>query len=106
MLGGSIAPSALAAMVNGNLHVGRETSGLGVPVVHHAERAHHKMRAGSRGQMRQGGGGLAEPHVVGEAAAQTDARQKAHPAQPASLVMAQLAHERVGLVQLFELLIG
>ncbi|CAB4702318.1 unannotated protein [freshwater metagenome] len=85
-------------MVNGNLHVGRETSGLGVPVVHHAERAHHKMRAGSGGQMCQGGGGLAETHVVGEAAAQTDARQKAHPAQPASLVVAQFAHERVGFV--------
>ena len=42
-------------------------------------------------------GGLAHAHVVGQAAAETEAAQKVHPAHALALIVAQLPHETGGL---------
>jgi hypothetical protein len=70
-----------------------EAVGLGLPVVHDAERADHQVRAGPLEQVGERGGGLAETHVVGEAPAESDAGEELHPRQTAPLVVAQLAVE-------------
>ena len=57
------------------------------------------MQSAARGfQQRQHLRGLAHAHVVGQAAAETEAAQELHPADALALVVAQLSHEARGLL--------
>ena len=51
------------------------------------------MRTRALDEVGERGGGLAEPHVVGEAAAEAEPGEELHPRQAAALVVAQLAVE-------------
>ncbi len=102
----SSARSPFGAVVDDDAQRRREAAGLGLPVVDHGQRAHHEVRARTLEQVGQRGGRLAEAHVVGEAAAQTEAVEEAQPRQAAALVGAQLAVERRRLVLLAQALVG
>ena len=52
---------------------------------------------GQRGEVGERGGGLAEAHVVGEAAAEADPVEELQPAEAAPLVRPQRGHESGGL---------
>ena len=67
---------------------------LVLPVAHHRQGAHDQVRTWESGEVGEGGGCLAEAHVVGQAAAQTDGVQELQPAQTAPLVGAQRGGER------------
>ncbi len=84
----------------------REAMRLRLPVVHHAERADHQMRAGAFDEVRQRRRCLAQPHVVGQAAAQTHLGQELHPRQAAPLVVTELAVELGRLLRLHEVFVG
>ena len=94
------------SVVHDDTHRRREPGGLGLPVVDHAQRAHDEVRPRPLDEVGERGGGLAETHVVGEAAAEAEPGEELHPGQAAALVVAQLALERAGLVHLLEALVG
>ena len=80
----------------------REAPRLVLPVEderagHHDERRAEALGA-PRGEQRQDLHGLAEPHVVGEAAAEAEAAQEMEPAEALALVAAQAAAKAGGLV--------
>ena len=85
---------ALGAVVDGDGHRRREAAGLGLPVVDDRERADDEVRARSVDEVGERGRRLAEPHVVGEAAAEAEAVEESQPAEAAALVGPQLAGER------------
>ena len=88
--------------------LGREPRGLVEPVEDQAGRRDHQGRSPHVGrrlpgvltlfEQRQELHGLAEPHVVGQAPAQTEFTQEPQPAQSLALVGPQLALEPLGLV--------
>ena len=93
---------ALGADVGAHAQLGHEARGLLLPVPdqrfrHHDERR-PRLLAAARRQHGQHLDGLAEAHVVGQAAAEAEAAQEGHPAETLFLVRAQLAPESRGLV--------
>ncbi len=79
----------------------REPLDLALPVAQHGGRAHHeRRRRGDRGALQVQGDqhdGLAEAHVVGEDAAESEVDELRHPAQALQLVVAQRPVEPVRL---------
>ncbi len=74
-----------------------EASQLPFPVPQHRYGAHHQCRAGA-GVGEHGGDhlcGLPEPHVVGQAGAESEPAQERHPADPSLLVGAELRLEPI-----------
>ena len=71
----------------------REAGSLGLPVVDDRERADDEVRARPAEQVGQGGGGLAEPHVVGQAPTQPEGFEESQPREPPPLVRTQRADE-------------
>ena len=97
---------AVGAVVDDDVQVRREASCLGEPVVDDRQRAHDEVRTRSALEVGQRGGGLAEPHVVGQAAAEPETLEEAQPGQTAALVGPQRAGEPFALVRLDESFIG
>ena len=87
------ATGPLGAVVDDDAQVRREAPGLGLPVVHDRQRADDEVRAGPVEEVGERGRRLAEPHVVGQAPAEPEAGEEAHPRQAAALVRAQRAVE-------------
>ena len=85
---------ALGAVVDRDRHRRREAAGLGLPVVHHRQRADDEVRSGPVDEVGERRRRLAETHVVGEASAEAEAVEEPQPAEAAPLVRAQLAGER------------
>ena len=100
------APGALGAVVDVTGNDGANRAASALPVVHDRQRAHDEVRARAIEQVGQRGGGLAQAHVVGEAAAEAEPGEEPHPAEAASLVVAQLAGEPGRLVLLAQGVVG
>ena len=88
---GAIAVGAVApcSMVDGDGHRRGEAAGLGLPVVDDGQRTHHQVRAGTIDEVGERRRRLAEAHVVGEAAAQSEPVEEPQPAEAATLVWPQ-----------------
>src|SRR5690606_10535754 len=90
--GGQFAVAAVEAVDRGG---GGEAADLPFPVAQQGRRAHHEGGSGLFGPFgpqqvqRDEGDGLAESHVVGQAAAQAQPGHAVQPAQSAQLVVAQ-----------------
>ena len=85
---------------------GREASRLGEPVVDDRQRTHDEVRTWPALQVGQRGGRLAEPHVVGQAPAESEALEEAQPGQAAALIWPQRAGEPFALASLDETIVG
>ena len=87
----------------------RQTGGLRTPIGHHARRADDEARPVEPAfalldqEMGQRLHGLAEPHIVGEEAAELEGAQELQPVEPGLLIGAQLRLEPGGRVHRFDL---
>ena len=84
-----VVASAVAggSVVDAHVELRREPFGFGAPVAHDAERADDEVGPWAFEEMGEGGRRLAEAHVVGEAAPETEPGEELHPRQAAPLVV-------------------
>ena len=85
--------TATRAVMHGDSQHRRESRRLGLPVAHDRQRADHQVRARQCGEVGERGGCLAEAHVVGQAAAETELVEELQPAETAPLIRTQRGHE-------------
>ena len=96
------APPPVGPVQHQNLQVGHEARGLAPPVADQARRHHQQARKGRLllqvpvRQQREGLHGLAEPHVVGQQAAEAAIRERPQPAVAGALVGPQSSLQRSG----------
>ena len=101
-----VGATAAAAVMDLHVELRGEPSRFAAPVADHAERAHDEVRAGTLDEVGQRRGGLAETHVVGEAAPEAELGQELHPRQAPPLVVPQFAGEVLRFHRLLEHLVG
>jgi hypothetical protein len=94
-----VAGVPVAAVVRHHPQLGREPIQLALPVAQHRHRTHDQRRSVRRaGQDRCDQlGGLAEPHVVGQAGTEPQLAEHPQPADAPLLIGTELAHEAHGV---------
>ncbi len=87
---------AACAVVDHHPDQGGEAGRFGPPVAHHRQGADDEVWSGQPGEVGEGGGCLAEAHVIGEASTEAKPVEELEPPEAALLVRAQGGGESGG----------